>query len=57
MLFFVSSSKQKIFFIYFGVYYDYMCNEIEYAMLEEYLAKVKQKDAKEKEPEKEIIAA
>jgi len=34
-----------------------MCNEIEYAMLEEYLARVKQKDAKEKEPEKEIIAA
>jgi hypothetical protein len=57
MLFFVSNSKQKIFFLYFGVHYDYMCNEIEYAMLEEYLAKVKQKDPKEKEPEKEIIAA
>jgi hypothetical protein len=28
-----------------------MCNEIEYAMLEEYLAKLKQK---EKEPEKPI---
>jgi len=57
MLFLVSSSKQEIFFLYFGVYYDYMCNEIEYAMLEEYLARVKQKDTKEKEPEKEIIAA
>lgn len=31
-----------------------MCNEVEYAMLEEYLAKVKQKDTKEKE---EIIVA
>lgn len=39
------------------MHYDYMCNEIEYAMLEEYLAKVKQKDPKEKEPEKEVIAA
>lgn len=34
-----------------------MCNEIEYAMLEEYLAKVKQKEVKEREPEKEIIVA
>jgi hypothetical protein len=34
-----------------------MCNEIEYGMLEEYLAKVKQKEAKEKELEKESIAA
>lgn len=34
-----------------------MCDEIEYAMLEEYLTKVKEKEAKEKEPEKEIIAA
>ncbi len=31
-----------------------MCNEIEYAMLEEYLAKLKQKESKEKEPEKPI---
>lgn len=37
------------------MHYDYMCNEIEYAMLEEYLAKIKQKDSKEKEPEKQII--
>ena len=32
-----------------------MCNEIEYAMLEEYLAKLKQKDLKEKASEKKII--
>ena len=32
-----------------------MCNEIEYAMLEEYLAKLKQKETKEKEPEKQVI--
>ena len=37
------------------MHYDSMCNEIEYTMLEEYLAKVKQKDAKEKEPEKQVI--
>jgi len=37
------------------MHYDYMCNEIEYAMLEEYLAKIKPKDSKEKEPEKQII--
>jgi hypothetical protein len=37
------------------MHYDNMCNEIEYAMLEEYLARVKQKDSKEKEPEKKII--
>ncbi len=30
-----------------------MCNEIEYAMVEEYLAKLKQKEPKEKEPEKQ----
>ena len=53
----ISSSKPEIFFLYFEVHYDYMCNEIEYAMLEEYLARVKQKDVKEKESEKEIIAA
>ena len=47
--------KQEIFFLYFGMHYDTMCNEIEYAMLEEYLAKVKQKDAKEKEPKKQTI--
>lgn len=32
-----------------------MCNEIEYAMLEEYLAKIKPKESKEKEPEKKAI--
>lgn len=37
------------------MHYGYMCNEMEYAMLEEYLAKIKQKDLKEKEPEKQII--
>ena len=37
------------------MHYDTMCNEIEYAMLEEYLAKVKQKDTKEKEPKKQTI--
>lgn len=31
-----------------------MCDEIEYAMIEEYLAKLKQKESKEKEAEKEI---
>ena len=31
-----------------------MCNEIEYAMIEEYLTKLKQKELKEKEPEKPI---
>lgn len=31
-----------------------MCNEIEYAMIEEYLAKLRQKELKEKEPEKQI---
>ena len=48
-------SKQEVFFLYFGLYYDCMCNEIEYAMLEEYLAKLKQKDVKEKESEKKVI--
>ena len=32
-----------------------MCNEIEYAMIEEYLAKPKQKEPKEKEPEKQVL--
>ena len=32
-----------------------MCNEIEYTLIEEYLAKLKQKEAKEKEPEKQVI--
>lgn len=31
-----------------------MCNEIEYAMLEEYLANLKQKESKEKKSEKPI---
>ncbi len=31
-----------------------MCNEIEYAVMEEYLAKLRQKELKEKEPEKPI---
>ena len=48
-------SKQEVFFLYFGLHYDCMCNEIEYAMLEEYLARIKQKDAKEKESEKQVI--
>ena len=33
-----------------------MCNEIEYAMLEEYLARLKQKEHKEKETEEQISA-
>ncbi len=32
-----------------------MCNEIEYSTIEEYLARIKQKEPKEKEPEKPII--
>ena len=48
-------SRQKVFFLYFELHYDCMCNEIEYAMLEEYLAKLKQKDVKEKESEKKVI--
>lgn len=32
-----------------------MCNEIEYAMVEEYLVKLKQKEPKEKEPEKQVL--
>ena len=34
-----------------------MCNEIEYEMIEEYLAKLKQKEPKEKEPEKQVLEA
>lgn len=49
------STKKEIFFLYFEIQYVCVCNEIEYAMLEEYLAKIKQKDTKEKEPKKEII--
>ena len=49
--------RQEIFFLYCGMHYNSVCNEIEYAMLEEYLAKVKQKDTKEKEPKKQIIVA
>jgi hypothetical protein len=33
-----------------------MCNEIDYEMIEEYLARPKQKDQKEKEPEKPLEA-
>jgi hypothetical protein len=48
-------TKLIIFFLYFGRYTNLMCNEIEYAMLEEYLAKIKPKESKEKEPEKKAI--
>ena len=34
-----------------------MCNEIEYAMLEEYMTKLRQKELKEKESEKLIPEA
>ena len=34
-----------------------MCNEIEYAMIEECLIKLRQKEHKEKEPEKPIPEA
>jgi len=34
-----------------------MCNEIEYEMLEEYLAKLKGKESKQKELEPEITVA
>jgi hypothetical protein len=37
------------------MYTRLMCNEIEYAMLEEYLAKIKPKESKEKEPENKVV--
>ena len=37
------------------MYDNHMCNEIEYAMLEEYLAKMKPKEIKEKESEKKVV--
>jgi hypothetical protein len=37
------------------MYNSFMCNEIEYAMLEEYLAKIKPKEPKEKESETKVV--